>query len=325
MFVYYEIAVAGMTLFLLYLIINVALDFWVAVAEKNNLTGIDMHKKGKKKVAESGGVVVSVSIMIALLALIFIKVFVFDSPTHVIETLAITTTVSIAAIIGFTDDVMGWKKGLKNWQKVVLTLPIAVPLAVLNAGHSTMVLPFIGAIDFGILFALVVVPIGIVGASNGFNLIAGLNGLEAGMGMFILLGLGVVSYFNSTWWITYICAASLVSLAAFYMFNANPAVLFPGNSFTYSIGALIACIAVLGNMEKFAVILFIPYFIELILKARGKFKKESFGVLKDGKIHRKYDKIYSINHIFMPRTEQEITNYIFTTELICLLLCVVIM
>ncbi len=47
------------------------------------------------------------------------------------------------------------------------------------------------------------------------------------------------------------------ALLAFLWFNWYPAKVFPGDTLTYSVGALVACIAILGDMEKIAVILFI--------------------------------------------------------------------
>jgi len=38
-----------------------------------------------------------------------------------------------------------------------------------------------GAVDWGIFYPLAIIPIGIVGAANAYNMLAGYNGLEAGM------------------------------------------------------------------------------------------------------------------------------------------------
>ena len=60
------------------------------------------------------------------------------------------------------------------------------------------------------------------------------------------------------------------ALIGFYIYNKFPAKVFPGDILTYSVGALIAGMAILGNFEKIAVFVFIPYIIETILKSRGK-------------------------------------------------------
>jgi UDP-N-acetylglucosamine--dolichyl-phosphate N-acetylglucosaminephosphotransferase len=90
----------------------------------------------------------------------------------------------------------------------------------------------------------------------------------------------------------------VASLFAFYIFNKCPAKIFPGDALTYSVGALIASVAILGNIEKIAVFFFIPYIIEVILKIRGKLEKESFAKLNaDGSLSLPYKKIYGLEHL----------------------------
>ena len=82
-------------------------------------------------------------------------------------------------------------------------------------------------------------------------------------------------------------------------------------------GALVS-VAVLGNIERAALIVSIPYFIEFFLKLRKKFKVNSYGYYKDGRIHSFYNKIYSIPHIFANTgkfTEKQIVYFIFLIEL----------
>ena len=88
------------------------------------------------------------------------------------------------------------------------------------------------------------------------------------------------------------------SLIAFYFYNKHPSKIFPGDTMTYSIGALIAIIAIMGDVERIALIIFIPYFLEFILKLRGKLKKESFAkVLEDSSLEQPYEKIYGLEHL----------------------------
>jgi len=179
-------------------------------------------------------------------------------------------------------------------------LPAALPMMAINAGISSIDLPLVGVIDLGILYPLVLVPIGIVGASNGFNMLAGYNGLEAGMGIIIISSIGFVSYFTGNAHVAMICAVTVVALLAFLIFNWYPAKVFPGNGFTYMIGAIIASVSILANAEKLAVISFVPYFIDFVLKARSRMKAEEFGkVQPDGTIQKPYDKYYGITHVLI--------------------------
>jgi len=300
---------------------------WIEIARKFGLVGKDMNKYKKSLIPEAGGVVVTLVISFCLLIYIFAKTFYLRTVTHLIDVFAIITTLLLAGFLGFIDDIIGWKKGLTQLQKPLLTIPIAIPLMVINAGNSVMNIPFFGPIDFGILYPLLIVPIGIIGAANGFNMLAGYNGLEAGMGAVIFITLGIVSFYSTHYWLALLCFVVVATLFTFLIFNWFPSKVFPGNSFTYSIGALVATVAILGNMEKIAVWLFIPYIVEFILFLRAKKDKvrsvEAFGKPnKDDSLELPYKKVYDCTHFaiwFLKKIkkkvyEQDVTLFLITIE-----------
>ncbi len=275
---------------------------WIRSAEDARLLGEDMNKYEKPLVSRSGGIAVALVICFSLLIYIFLKTFYWKTTRHLVEALAILATVLLAGFIGFTDDILGWKRGLTQFQKVLLTIPIALPLMVINAGQSVMILPFFGEVDFGLIYPLLLVPVGIIGGANGFNLLAGYNGLEAGMGLIIFSTLGITGLIVEKYWISLIAFIVSASLLAFLYFNWYPAEVFPGNSFTYSIGALIAIIAILGDMERLAVWLFIPYFIDGLLYFRARVIDRAGDVQafakpnEDDSLEMPYEKIYDTTH-----------------------------
>jgi len=274
---------------------------WIKKAREVGLVGKDMNKHGNPEVAEAGGIVVILGLLAGILFYIFLDTFFLKTGINEMLIFAAMLTVLLAGFLGFLDDVLGWKKGLKRWQKPVLTIPMAIPLMVINAGQSSMNIPIFGSIDFGIIYPLVIVPIGIVCAANGFNMLAGFNGLEAGMGTIALGTLGTVSMLKGEFWLAGIAFAAVASLLAFLVFNWNPAKIFPGDSLTYGIGALIAVIAILGNMEKIGLILFLPFIIDALMsllpEAKGGRKVEAFGkVNKDNSLEMPYSRILSFEH-----------------------------
>lgn len=191
----------------------------------------------------------------------------------------------------------------------------------INAGHSTINIPF--TINLGIIYPLVVIPIGIIGAANGFNFIAGFNGLEAGQGVLIFSTLGGISYYLGELWISLVCFSTVLALIAFLCFNKYPSDIFPGDSLTYPIGALIAVVCILANMETVGIVLFIPYFIEFVLKARSRFNAESFGKpVGEGVLENRYDKIYSLNHLLIKAgfNEEKARYAIWEFQFICCML-----
>lgn len=227
------------------------------------------------------------------------------------------TTILIITFVGFLDDLVikpgrESSSGLQQWQKPLLTLGAAVPLMVVNAGVDTMLVPFVGHVKFGILYPLVLVPIGVVGASNMVNMLAGFNGMEAGMGLMYFGMLGLYAFVHGRLIAALIALLLFSALLAFFYYNRYPAKILPGDSLTYLLGGSLAVLAILGNMEKAVLIVSVPFFIEFLLKFRKRFKADSFGYYKDGKIMSTYDTIYSIPHFFTITgkfTERQITFF----------------
>ncbi len=271
---------------------------WIRRAKRAGLVGKDIHKIDKTEVAEAGGITVLTGFLLGILIYVAISTFYFHNTERSLQIMAALSSILIIAIIGLIDDILGWKMGIRQIHKPLLTLMAAIPIIVINVGESAMFVPFIGVVEFGWIYPLVFVPFAIVGASNGFNMIEGYNGLGTGMGIIILSTLGYLAWKTGFQWVAILAFTMVFALMAFLYFNKYPARLFPGDILTYSVGALIAIVAILGDLEKTALILFIPYFIEFILKARGLMQKESFAtLLEDGSLEKPYKKLYGIEHL----------------------------
>jgi UDP-N-acetylglucosamine--dolichyl-phosphate N-acetylglucosaminephosphotransferase len=284
------------TIFVSFFCTYLIVPFWIRKAKQIGLVWEDMNKPTREKnVAGSGGITVVMGAMIGIFLYIAIQTFYFKSSDGVsIHILAMISTLLLVAGIGLIDDLFGWKKGgLSKRSRIILVLFAAVPLMVINAGESNMM-----GINLGILYPLLIIPLGILGATTTFNFLAGFNGLETSQGIIILSALAIVTYFTGNSWLSVVILCLVASLLAFYIFNANPAKVFPGDTLTYVVGASIAAIAIIGNAEKIALFFFIPYLLETVLKLRGKLKKQSFGKPnKDGSLEMPYDKIYGLEHL----------------------------
>jgi len=250
--------------------------------------------KQPRNVAGSGGVIVIFGFLFSILIYIAVNTFYFDSTKNVIKIFSLLAAILIISWIALIDDFFGWQRGgLSRKSRIILVLFSAIPLMVINAGESKMM-----GIEFGLLFPLLIIPIGILGATVTYNFLAGYNGLESSQGIIILSALAIVTYYTGSRWLSLIALCMVASLIAFYIFNKYPAKVFPGDVLTYSIGALIAIIAILGNIEKISVFFFIPYMLEFSLKLRGKLKKQSFAkVNSEGNLELPYRKIYSLTHL----------------------------
>ncbi len=196
-----------------------------------------------------------------------------------------------------TDDLLGWRIGLRQREKVLLTILVPIPMMAVNAGHSMMNFPFIGKIELGFLYPMLIVPLGIIGSTNGFNMLAGFNGLEAGMGIIILSTLGLFALKTASIPAAVVAICFVAALLAFLYYNKFPSKIFPGDVLTYTVGAGIAVVAIMSNLERFAMMLFLPYYLEFILKSRGRFVPEWEATVLDDNSLRVKDKLYSVPHV----------------------------
>ncbi len=288
-------------IFLSFLIAFLVLPFWIRKSKQSGLLWRDMNKwEHPKNVASSGGIVVVLAFILGVLFYIAIKTFLFDNGIDIsLQIFSLLTVILILSLIGLVDDLLGWVHGgLSARSRVLLAIFASIPLIVINAGVSSMSLPFIGSINWGLWYPLLLLPLGVAGCATVYNFLAGYNGLESSQGIILLSALAYVSYISGNSWLSVVSLCMVASLFAFWIFNKHPAKVFPGDIMTYSIGGLIAGIAILGNIEKIAMFFFIPYVIEGVLKVRGKLKKFSFGIpQKDGSLNMPYKKIYGLEHL----------------------------
>lgn len=300
---------------------------FIRFLEAAGISGKDIQKKEKPVIAEMGGPAALTGFLAGIFFFIWVKVFLYGEVQNLVELFAGITTILIITIIGMFDDLSSLTRkgkvdnfgnlkriGLKQWQKPLLTLPAAIPLMAIMAGDTSLTVPLLGQMNVGILYPLLIVPIAIVGASNATNMLAGMNGLEAGLGAVLLATMGSYAYLHNSIAAAMIAFTFAAALLAFLLYNKYPAKIMPGDSMTYAIGAVVAAVAVIGNMEKFALYVFVLWFAELALKIRSRIDlghtAESFGALRpDGTLKAPYPKIYSLTHAVMklrPFTEKQV-------------------
>ena len=270
-----------------------AVPYLIRRAKQEGLVGKDIHKLDKPEVAEGGGLGLIFGFSIGVLTYIGLETFYFHDSSKITQIFAMLCVILFASIVGIIDDLLGWKKGLSKFIRLLMMLFAAVPLMVISAGNSNVF-----GVNIGIFYPLLLIPIGVIGATTTYNFLAGYNGLETSQGILILSALSIVTYLTGNKWLSVVVLCMVFALLAFYIFNKYPAQVFPGDILTYAVGAVIACTAILGGVEIIAIFFFIPYILETILKSRGRLKKESFGKLNsDGSLEMPYEKIYGLEHL----------------------------
>ncbi len=290
------------------------------------LKATDRNKPNLPKVGRLGGLSILFGFSFALL--ISLKLLRLNDAVSV---LAALSTVLLIGLLGLMDDIFRMRQ---IW-RVILPGIAALPLVVISAGTSHLYLPFFGTINFGIWYSLLLVPIGVIAASNLINMLAGFNGLEAGTGAIANFSVAVAgAYMTTIYPESFPITAPLIAISmtgaclAFLKFNWYPAKLFVENVGTYAIATALVTAVILGNIERVGVIALFPQIIEFVLKARSKFKAQNWGPInreghrkfygnpKDGRLY--YDgPIYSVSHIFQRYwhpTEKQLVIYLLAVQ-----------
>ncbi len=265
------------------------------------IVGKDMHKQGLPAVAEMGGLAVvtgfGAGVLLSLAMMSFFHLFAGASVTFLLASLA---TILLTGLIGIFDDLLG----MRQWVKAFLPVFAAVPLMAVRAGHTWMRIPFLGRVDVWIFYPLVLVPVGVTVAANAANMLAGFNGLEAGMGIAAMGSLAVIAASLHATTALIILLAGAGALCGVILFNWYPAKILVGDVGTLSIGAIIATAVIVGNFETAGLIVVIPYALDFLFKAAHGFpSKDWWGILgDDGKLRCPHAQPISLCQFVMKAT-----------------------
>ncbi|MDE1824115.1 MAG: hypothetical protein KGH74_02325 [Candidatus Micrarchaeota archaeon] len=315
----------------------VGTKFLIAYLFDAGVIAEDRNKERIVRIASSGGLAVAFGIILGMLAYTFGGTFIFKPVVDISKLLAVALSVILIALVGFLDDInvqsrrvqstdiKDIRKGLKQWQKPLLTLIGAFPLIAINAGVSTIMVPFVGSVDLGLLYPLVILPLAVIFVSNAVNLLGGFDGLQPGMILVASFGLLIYSFAYGNYTGTFLSALLFAAVLAFLPFNIYRSRIIPGDSFTYAVGATIVAIAIMGDSIPFATIIFIPWIIEFVLHARRGFKVTDLGIRqRDGTFKAPYGKrVYSLTHLVMNWrrvNEKQVALYLTSLELVFVLM-----
>lgn len=249
--------------------------------KKAGIMGKNMNSEKQEEIAEMGGLVIATGFGAGIILTIFLRTFLdLFLSANLTSILAALSTVLIVVLIGVFDDLVSVSQGVKAFMPVFA----ALPLMAIKEGQYLMKIPLYGIVNFGVYYSLILVPLGITGAANAINILAGFNGLEIGMGMVAMGSLAIIAYLLGEVTAFIILTAALGALLATVYYNWYPAKILIGDVGTLSIGAIIASAIIIGNFEMAGIIIIIPYVVDFIIKAKNHFPY-SFGVYRKGKLY----------------------------------------
>lgn len=293
---------------------------------KRGYLGKDMNKFSKPLVCELGGLPVFFSFIISLLFVFCINfiLFIFLNTSfpiiNIISFFTIIITIFLIFLMGITDDILGWKKGITQLQHFFFALIFSLPFVIYSLVYkiNSIYIPLIGTLNVGIIYAIIFVPIAISATTNLINLLAGFNGLEAGMGLIIFLTISLFSFFKKEFTLLLVLMAWCGALIGFLRFNKFPAKIFPGDIITLINGVLVGISAIILQLEFLIAFLIILYIIEFIIKAKHKFKTECFGIIQKNHILKPNPNGGSLTHFVLRQgkfTEKKLVNIFYLLQM----------
>ncbi|MGH4051867.1 MAG: glycosyltransferase family 4 protein [Clostridium sp.] len=213
----------------------------------------------------------------------------------------ILTTSQIGIIIGATIIVIGGIiDDIKDLRpKYKLLIQVAAAICLLLSGISIAIIAnpfkvFYPYLNIGWINIPVTI-IWIVGVTNAFNLIDGLDGLAAGVAFISCVTLMIVSLLNGRLEAAFLTAVLSGSILGFIPYNFNPASIFMGDTGSQLLGFLLAAISIEGAIKSATAFIIavpvlafgIPIYDTLFAMIRRKINGKSIMQADKGHLHHR--------------------------------------
>ena len=214
------------------------------------------RKIHKKPIPRLGGIAIWLGTIFSLITVVLVQgAYPFGNSIS-----AILVGGTIMFILGMVDDTYG----LSAKFKFFVQIGAALITFLLGIKIGYVYIPFLDIHwDLGALSFLITI-LWVVGLSNAFNFIDGVDGLAGTLGATSAITLGIIALFiqppQDT--CTLLCFILAGAIVGFLVFNYNPARIFMGDSGSLFMGFLLATLSITGIMEGNSTIgIIVPMFI----------------------------------------------------------------
>ena len=179
--------------------------------------------------------------------------------------------------MGLLDDWIDLRWRYKAFLPLVASIPLITLATTLNLRTSISILN-IWAVDFGLLYYFLLIPIIVTVTTNSVNQLGGLNGLETVCPVIVLIGLMSIS---GRYAILLYVPLIVWLILAFFNFQGK---IFVGNTGSFAIGMTLAAFAIVADLKTALLISILPYIVNSsMILLNYFFFKEKANVVFDGK------------------------------------------
>lgn len=193
-----------------------------------------------------GGIAILLSVLIALLTLPFVDNLVTQSLLRDRwQLLTVFVPALLVTLLGLYDDL----RGANARVKFMALIAAGTVFYAMGGRVDNFSLPFVGSAHLPSVISYLATILWIVGVTNAFNLIDGIDGLAAGAGLFASLVVLVVSLMLNHAHVTVVALGLSGALIGFLRYNFNPASIFLGDSGSLFIGFTLAALSLQGSQK----------------------------------------------------------------------------
>lgn len=202
-------------------------------------------------------------------------------------------------LIGFVDDfiilIKKQNEGLTSRQKFLaqVVTGILFYIVILSNGFDNQLnVGFIENLNLGYLYGIFAV-FWLVGFSNATNLTDGIDGLMATTGSIAYAAYAYIAYTQEQWGVLAFAVSVLGGLLGFFVFNKKPAKIFMGDVGSLALGAGLAAMSILLNVEWTILFIGIIFVIETasVMLQVTSFKLTGKRIFKMSPIHHHFEMV----------------------------------
>lgn len=264
---------------------------------ERGIVGRDLHKEGSPSVPELVGVAILISFTSSILG-----AYLYYRDGSLLLT---ATVVLLVGLMGILDHY----RPLSPREKVLGLGLVGLLYYIASPSNG-----------YNLLF-LLLVPVLFMAVCNFTNMLAGLNGLEIGVGAIASAGVASAAYLSGSLPAFVIAASMAAALIAFLYYNVYPARVFPGDVGTLIIGAALFSAVYIGRLYLAGAIIFLPYAVDAGLKFISAGVMSRHGqkptLVRDGKLYPPPEGNLSLVRLLLrgrPMGEREVVILIWGIE-----------
>ncbi len=234
----------------------------------------DQHKVGRPLIPNGFGVFYVLFATVYLFLVYFLQESASPQPVSAAFTLA--ACVLFGGFMGMMDDWIDLKWRYKAFMPLIAALPL-IYYALVTGARTSITLPFIGQIDFGVAYFYILIPLIVMIVTNTVNQLGGLNGLESLCPAIVIAGLMA---FTPNYYL--MVGPLILWLVLAYLNLAGK--IFVGNTGSFAFGMTLASFAVISDLKVNLLISILPFiFNSSIILLAVFFVHKKAAVTFDGK------------------------------------------